>query len=405
MQTIPNGSVTSPQGFLAGAAYAGLKTAAEGQRDVGILFSEAPCCIAGVFTTNKFRAPPVHWCQERVAQGQAQAVVVNSGNANAGTGVGTGQQGYRNTAQMAALAADVLGLTARDVLVASTGVIGVPLPMHKLHEGIKSIHLSRESGHEFVRAIITTDTFPKEIAVAVSLAGGRGVIGGAAKGAGMIHPNMATMLSFVTTDLAVEPGFLQRALRTAADLSFNMITVDGDTSTNDTLLVMANGQAGNEPVREGTPDAAAFQEALNYVCIYLAKCVARDGEGATKLIEVRVQGAASERDARLAARTVAGSMLVKAAVYGNDPNWGRIAMAAGRSGAELEQEKVDIFIGDVCLMRDGQPQDYDPEAARLAISQQEVLLKLDLHLGSGKATAWGCDLTQEYVRLNAEYTT
>ncbi len=399
---IPNGSVTSPQGFEAGAAYAGIKTAMEGQRDIGILFSERSCVIAGAFTTNKFRAAPVHWCQERVHAGrQAQAVVVNSGNANAGTG----DEGYRNAAQMAAVVADKLGLTAHDVLVASTGVIGVQLPMQKIHEGISAVTLSKEHGHQFARAIMTTDTVPKEIAVEVALSGGRGVIGGACKGAAMIHPNMATMLAFIATDIAVEPGFLREALSAAVADSFNMIDVDGDTSTNDTVLALANGMLGNPPVGAGSPDAAAFQEALGHVGRHLAKSIVRDAEGATKLIEVQVQGAASGEDARLAARTVSSSILLKAAVYGNDPNWGRIAAAAGRSGAAIDLDKVDIFLSHVCLMRGGQPQDFDPEAARIAIGQKEVIITMDLHLGNGRATAWGCDLTQEYVRLNAEYTT
>ena len=400
---IPSGSVTSPQGFEAGAAYAGVKTAMEGQRDIGILFSERPCVIAGAFTTNKFRAAPVHWCQERVHAGRtAQAVVVNSGNANAGTG----DEGYRNAAQMAAVGADKLGLTTHDVLVASTGVIGVQLPMQKIHEGIAAITLSKASGHEFARAIMTTDTVSKEIAVEVALSGGRGVIGGACKGAAMIHPNMATMLAFISTDIAVEPEFLREALSAAVADSFNMIDVDGDTSTNDTVLALANGMAGNSPLRRaGSPDADTFLEALGHVCRHLAKCIVRDAEGATKLIEVQVQGAAGGEDARLAARTVSSSILLKAAVYGNDPNWGRIAAAAGRSGAAIDLEKVDIFLSHVCLMRGGQPQDFDHEAARIAIGQKEVVITMDLHLGTGRATAWGCDLTQEYVRLNAEYTT
>ena len=401
MHIIPAGSITTPQGFTAGAAYAGLKTAAEGQRDVGVLRSERPCTVAGVFTQNKFRAAPVQWCQERLKSGRAQALVVNSGGANAATG----DRGFRDAAQTAALVAERLGLDGRDVLVASTGVIGVPLPMEKLRGGIQEISLSQGGGHEFARAMMTTDTFPKEVAVEVALLQGKGSIAGAAKGAGMIHPNMATLLSFLTTDIAVEPSFLQRALQEAADLSFNMITVDGDTSTNDTLLLLANGVAGNPQVRENGPDTTALQHALNEVCIHLAKCIARDGEGATKLIEIQVRGAATTEDARVMARTVAGSPLVKAAVYGNDPNWGRILMAAGRSGADVAPGKVDVYLGDVCVMRGGQPQDADQEAARGAISQAEVTIGLHLHLGQAEAVAWGCDLTEEYVRINAEYTT
>ncbi|MEK7215378.1 MAG: bifunctional glutamate N-acetyltransferase/amino-acid acetyltransferase ArgJ, partial [Chloroflexota bacterium] len=378
-----------------------IKTAGEGQRDVGLLVSERPCVVAGVFTQNKFRAAPVHWCQERVASRRAQAIVVNSGNANAGTG----DQGYQDTAQMAVVAAEHLGLDRHDVLVASTGVIGVPMPMEKVRQGIVSVHPTREGASQFVRAMMTTDTFPKTIAAPVTLRNGRGVIGGAAKGAGMIHPNMATLLSFITTDLAVEPHLLQQALKAAADASFNMITIDGDTSTNDTLLLLANGAAGAPEIREGTPDAHTFQESLNALCIHLAKMVARDGEGATKLIEVRAEGAQTLADARAAARTVAASSLFKAAVYGRDPNWGRILSAAGRSGAELDPARADVFVGDICLMRSGQPQPFDRAAARAAMSGDEVDFRIDLNLGQFQATAWGCDLTEEYVRFNAEYTT
>ena len=401
MQPLPEGTLTSPKGFLAGAAYAGLKTASDGQRDVGLLFSETPCAVAGVFTQNKFRAAPVHWCQAVVQRSNAQALVVNSGNANAGTG----EQGHRDAAQMAVLAAEHLGLDRHEVLVASTGVIGVTMPMEKIHQGITAAHPSKDGGHEFMQAMMTTDTFPKTIAYPVRLSEGQGVIGGAAKGAGMIHPNMATLLAFVTTDLAVEPNFLRMALQEAADRSFNMITIDGDTSTNDTLLLLANGAAGNAPIIAGGPDAHAFQEALDETCTYLAKQVARDGEGATTLMEVQVQGAVSLTDARLVARTVAGSSLVKSAVYGNDPNWGRILAAAGRSGAELAQEKVDVFIGDTCLMREGQPQPFDRKGASALLKQPEVVIQLHLHLGQAQAAGWGCDLTEEYVRFNAEYTT
>ncbi len=401
MQTIPDGSITSPQGFLAGAAYAAIKTAGEGQRDVGLLFSDRPCAVAGVFTQNKFRAAPVHWCQERVATRRAQALVINSGNANAGTG----EQGYQDTAQMAVVAAEHLGLDRHDILVASTGVIGVPLPMEKVRRGITEAHPTRDGGGQFVRAMMTTDTFPKTMAIAVSLRDGQGLIGGAAKGAGMIHPNMATLLSFITTDLSVEPHFLQLALKEAADVSFNMISIDGDTSTNDTLLLFANGAAGNPEIREGTPDAHTFQDALNHVCIQLAKMVASDGEGATKLMEVRAEGAQTLSDARLVARTIASSSLFKAAFYGNDPNWGRMLAAAGRSGAELDPDKTDVFVGGICLMRAGQPQAFDHAAASRVMRAKAVSFRVDLNIGRCHATAWGCDLTEEYVRVNAEYTT
>lgn len=402
MNIIPDGGVTTPRAFLAGSAYADIKGNNAGKPDVALLFSELPCVAAGVFTQNKFSAAPVHWSREVAARGRAQAVVVNSGNANAGTG----DQGHRDAAQMAALAAEHLGIDRHEVLVASTGVIGVPLPMERMRTGINSITPSAEGGLDFAVAIMTTDTVPKYGAAEVHLPSGiRGHLGGACKGVGMIHPDMATLLAFVTTDFAVEPGFLRAALKAAADCSFNMVTVDGDTSTNDTLLILANGAAGNVPITAGSREAATFQEALDDLCVYLAKKVARDGEGATKLIEVEVRGAASLADARVAARTIASSPLVKTAVYGNDPNWGRLLAAAGRSGADLDPTRVDVHIGEVCLMRQGQPQPYDHAAAVAAMQQECVALRLHLHLGEAHATAWGCDLTEEYVRINAEYTT
>ena len=401
MNQLPNGTITSPQGFRAGATYAGIQLPNPGQLDLGAVYSEEPAAVAGVFTTNKFRAPSVLWCQERVYEGRARAYIVNSGNANAGTGT----QGMDATIQTAAWGGEKLGLPADNVLVCSTGVIGVQLPIDLIEKGIRALQLQEHGGHDFARAIMTTDTFPKEVAASVPFTNGMGIIGGVAKGSGMIHPNMATLLSFLTTDLAVEPRFLTASLRKAADCSFNMITVDGDNSTNDSLLILANGMAGNDAIGTSSPLAEPFQDALDEVCIYLAKCVARDGEGATKLIEVQVEGATALSDARLIARTVAGSMLVKSAVYGNDPNWGRVLAAAGRSGAPLDQEKVDVFLGSVCLMRNGQPQPFEHEEAQRVISQKDVVFRLDLHLGSAQATGWGCDLTEGYVHINAHYTT
>lgn len=398
---IKDGTVLSPRGFTAGVAYAGLKTPGEGQRDVGLLASNRPCAVAGVFTKSRFAAAPVRWCREVVGRGTARSVVVNSGNANAATG----EEGYRDAGRMAELAGAALGVRAAEVLVCSTGVIGVRLPMDKISAGIETASQARapvpHAGHEFARAITTTDTFPKEAAVEVL----GGTIGGAAKGAGMIHPDMATLLAFVTTDLAVEQALLQAALRRAADRSFNMVTVDTDTSTNDTLLLLANGAAGNEPIKGETQEAQAFQDALEELCIYLAKCVARDGEGATKLIEVTVKGAVSLEDARIAARTVAASPLLKSAVYGSDPNLGRVLMAIGRSGAELDQLRTDVHLGDICFMKAGKPQTFDRDAARKVMDGKEVGITVDLHMGGAEAVAWGCDLTEEYVRFNALYTT
>jgi len=327
------------------------------------------------------------------------AVVVNSGCANACTG----EQGLADAAEMAGLAAGVIGVSPEDVLVASTGVIGQLLPMERLRAGMRQITLSRDGGQALARAIMTTDTVPKEAAVKSDEGGF--TIGGVAKGAGMIHPDLATFLCFLTTDASVEADFLKFALRRAADVSFNMVSIDGDTSTNDAVLLMANGMVGNEPISQGSRQAEVFQQALNQLCVYLAKSMARDGEGATKLIEVTVGGAPSVAAARLAARTVVSSPLVKAAIYGNDPNWGRIVAAVGRSGVEVVEEKIDLYLGDICLVRAGCPLPFDREEAVRLLNGSEVSILLNLNLGSATATAWGCDLTEEYVTINSHYTT
>jgi glutamate N-acetyltransferase/amino-acid N-acetyltransferase len=284
--------------------------------------------------------------------------------------------------------------------------------MDKVKAGVAQIKVSAQGGHDIARAIITTDTHPKEIAVRCLLTGGRGkspatwiTLGGMAKGAGMIHPQMATMLAFVTTDAAVEPGFLRSALRKAADRTFNMISIDGDMSTNDTLLVLANDLAGNEPIRQGTAAATRFQDALDMVCLHLAKAIAGDGEGATRLVEVTVRGAVSLDDARRAARTIVSSNLTKCAVHGADPNWGRIAAAAGRSGALMDQARLDVAVGDIMLMRNGTPLPYDAKAASATLATDSVSITVDLHLGLAEATAWGCDMSEEYVTFNSDYTT
>ncbi|OGO05395.1 MAG: bifunctional ornithine acetyltransferase/N-acetylglutamate synthase [Chloroflexi bacterium RBG_13_54_9] len=400
-KSIPNGTITSPLGFLAGAAYAGLKTAGDGVLDLGILYSEVSCTAAGIFTTNKVKAAPVLLSQKHLERQKAQAVVVNSGCANACTG----EEGLEDAAQMACLTADKLRALPDDVLVGSTGVIGVRLPMEKIRLGLEQIALSHNGGHELARAIVTTDTFTKEIALRMEISGKEITIGGVAKGAGMIHPNMATLLCFLTSDAVVDASCLHMALQRAVDVSFNMISIDGDTSTNDTAIILANGVAGNEAIREGTPEAQVFQAGLQEVCTYLAKCIARDGEGATRLIEVTVEGAQSPADARIAARTVAGSTLLKAAVHGSDPNWGRIVAAVGRSGAEVVASKLDIFLDSLCLMKAGRPQPFDTEEAQALLSKKEVPIKVNLNLGKGEATAWGCDLSEEYVTLNSAYTT
>ncbi|MDP2930973.1 MAG: bifunctional glutamate N-acetyltransferase/amino-acid acetyltransferase ArgJ [Chloroflexota bacterium] len=401
IESIPAGTITSPAGFRAGAVYAGIKKKAENALDLAILHSTKPCVAAGVFTTNRIKAAPVVLSQERLRSGKAAAVVANSGCANACTG----EPGFKDAEEMARLAAERLGVPPELVVVASTGVIGQRLPMPLIRAGIKEITLTGDGGHKFTRAIMTTDTVPKEIAVSATVGDTRFTIGGVAKGAGMIHPNMATMLSFLTTDAAIELDFLKSALKKAAALSFNMVSVDGDTSTNDTLLIMANGLAGNRPIRHRSALAGIFQQVLNQVCTYLAKAVARDGEGATRLIEVTITGALTAAQARQAARTVVTSPLVKSAVHGNDPNWGRIVAAVGRSGIPVVEDKLDVYIGDICLLKAGQPLDFDEAEVIRTLKSPEVPVKVELNLGKGAATAWGCDLSEEYVTINSQYTT
>ena len=398
---IASGTVTSPQGFHAGATYAGIKERADDVLDLGILFSEAPCVAAALFTTNRIKAAPLVLCQQRLATGRARALVANSGCANAFTG----EEGLADAAEMADLAAKNIGVSPENVLVASTGVIGQPLPMELIRAGIGQIALTRDGGHELARAIMTTDTLAKEAAVVVTAGEGGFIIGGVAKGSGMIHPELATLLCFLTTDAAVDIDLLKLALRRAADVSFNMVSIDGDTSPNDMVLVMANGRAGNKVISADSQEANAFQQGLDQVCIYLAKAVAGDGEGASKLIEVTVSGAISVAEARLAARTVVSSPLVKAAVHGSDPNWGRIIAAVGRSGAEVVESKLDLYLGDICLVRGGKSLPFSKPSAVELLSRGEVPIGLQLNLGTAEATAWGCDLSEEYVTINSQYTT
>ena len=399
---VTSGTVTTPKGFLAGATYAGLKKKAGGVLDLAILSAKVPCAGAALFTTNRIKAAPVVLSRQRLQSGKVSAIVVNSGYANACVG----EVGLGDAAEMANLAARNLGVSPEAVLVASTGVIGKRLPMGLIKTGIKRIKVSRGGGHKLARAIMTTDTIPKEAAVAVSANGGEFVIGGTVKGSGMLHPNLATFLCFLTTDAAAGPDFLKHALRRAADVSFNMVSIDGDTSTNDMALIMADGMAdGERTISPGSRQAEVFQAALNQLCIHLAKSIARDGEGASRLIEVNVSGASSFADAGLVARTIAGSPLVKTAVHGNDPNWGRIIAAAGRSGVEVMESRIDLSIGGICLVKAGCPVSFNEADVVRVLGGSEVAINLELNLGTAKATAWGCDLSGEYVAINSEYTT
>ena len=402
IEFVDGGTITTPQGFMAGATYAGLKTFAEDKLDLGILFSETPCNTAGVFTTSTVVSPGVTVDKERLAQGiPLRGLIVNAGIAN----TCVGEQGYIDAVEMTGLAAAKTGVRPEEVLVCSTGVIGVELPMALIRDGVEQIELRGAGGNDMARAIMTTDTRPKEVAVSFEIDEHLVRLGGIAKGSGMIHPNMATMLSFLTTDAAVEPGFLQRALSQVADETYNMLTVDGDSSTNDTVLIMANGAAHNHEITEGTLAAEAFMEALSQVCTYLTRELARDGEGASHLIVVEVAGAADTADARAAAKTIASSSLVKSAVYGTDPNWGRVLAALGRSGAAADEARIDLFVNGVCIMEAGKPIPFHRDAVVALMKRPEVTFRLQLNLGEGDATAWGCDLTEEYVIINSAYTT
>jgi glutamate N-acetyltransferase/amino-acid N-acetyltransferase len=404
-------AVTFPRGWQAGSAACGIKafTAGasampSGQRDdLAVIFSERPCDAAGVFTTNKVKSATIVIDQLHLRQNRVQAVVVNSGNANACTGA----QGYKDALLMAKLTADRLDLDPPQVIISSTGVIGRFLPMDAVKKGIAEAcaGIDEEGGNAAARAIMTTDTVPKEASAQVEIGGVAVRVGGMCKGSGMIHPNMATMLAYVTTDAAVEPGFLAAIVKRVADNSFNQVTVDGDSSTNDSFLVLANGAAANPPIRLETPEAEQLEAALLAVARDLARQIARDGEGATRLITVSVTGGATFEDARLAARSVASSSLVKSAVHGGDPNWGRIVCALGYSGADLAIDRLDLSIAGLTVFTRGAGQPVDLDAVRSAFEQPEIMIHAELGLGDASAEAWGCDLSEEYVRINADYTT
>lgn len=394
--------MTTPQGFSAAGVAA--KVRKNGRRDVAVLYSATPATAAAVYTQNQVKAAPVLVTQEHLALGhQIRAIVVNSGIANACTG----EQGLQDAKAMAELTGGALGIPTEHVAVASTGLIGEYLPMDRIALGIKKAAsaLSPEGGRDAAEAILTTDTIAKELAVKFTLSGKEVVIGGMAKGSGMIHPNMATMLAFITTDANIEQQALAHALHWAADRSFNMITVDGDTSTNDMAVVLANGQAGNPSLSERDAEFVLFREALALVCTALAKMIARDGEGATKFLEVQIKGAACEDDARRIARAVAGSNLVKTAISGEDPNWGRILSAAGASGISFDPNRADVYLGDLQVAVHGQGIPFDEERAGSILQEHDILITVDLHQGEAVGKAWGCDLSYEYVRINADYRT
>jgi len=404
-------AVTFARGFRAGTAACGIKAFTAGasaiptdQRDdLCVIHSARPCDTGGVFTTNKVKSASVVIDQLHLQRNRVQALTINSGNANACTGA----QGFKDALLMAKLSADRLDLDPDQVLVSSTGVIGRYLPMAAVKSGIAQAceSLSAESGDAAARAIMTTDTKPKTARVEVELGGVPVRIGGMCKGSGMIHPNMATMLAYITTDAAVEAGLMSRLVGAVANRSFNLVSIDGDSSTNDSFLILANGAAGNEPIRAGTAEAEQLEAGLTQVAKELSRAIARDGEGATRLITVKVQDAASDSDARLAARAVASSSLVKTAVHGGDPNWGRIVCALGYSGAELALDRLHLSVGGLVVFERGSGVDVDLAAVRRAFEQPEIEIVATLGLAEGSAEAWGCDLSEEYVRINADYTT
>lgn len=401
---LERGGLTSPRGYKAAGVSAGIKNGNKEKKDVAVVVSEVPAAAAGVYTTSAVQAAPLTVTKASVSKkGLLQAVVVNSGNANACTG----DQGQTDAKQMQVLTAESLNIDPELVGVASTGVIGVLLPMERVASGIREAcgKVSIAGGVDFAEAIMTTDLIDKQIAVRIEIDGRPVTIGGTAKGSGMIHPNMATMLGFITTDATVEPIALQDALKEVTNRTFNRITVDGDTSTNDMVVVLANGMAENSPLNTAHEGWSNFLQALEYVALHLAKAIARDGEGATRLIVAEVNGAQSEQDAEKVAKTIVGSSLVKTAVFGADANWGRLMMATGRSGAAIDANRVDIWIGDIQVAANGMGLAFDETAAAEELRKDPVVFKVNLNLGEANATAYGCDLTYEYVKINGSYRT
>ena len=403
---ILDGGVTAAKGFQAAGIYAGIKKG--NKKDMAMVYSQVPCAVAGTFTSNVVKAAPVKWDRDIVyGEGVAQAVVVNSGVANACTGT----EGLGYCRETAAAAAELFGISEKEVLVASTGVIGKQLPIDVLKEGVKTLvpmlSDTREAATAAAEAIMTTDTVKKEVAVSIEIAGKTVTVGGMCKGSGMIHPNMCTMLGFITTDAAISKELLLKALKADVQDTYNMISVDGDTSTNDTVLVLANGMAENPVITEENEDYAVFCQALHYVNRELAKKMAADGEGATALFEMKIVGAKSKEQAKVLAKSVVCSSLTKAAIYGHDANWGRILCAMGYSGAQFDPEKVDLYFesaaGKLKIIEDGVATDYSEEKATEILSEKEVTAIADIKLGEYSASAWGCDLTYDYVKINADY--
>lgn len=394
---IIEGTIASPIGFYADGKHCGLK---KKRKDIGVIYSEVPAQAAAVFTTNKIEAAPVTLTKQAVKDGVLQAVIVNSGNANACTG----KKGLEDAIEMQQITAKKFSIKTNDVAVASTGIIGQPMEMDIIEKGID---LLEKEGNRFGfhEAILTTDTGTKELTIQAELAGKKVTMSGVCKGSGMIHPNMATMLAFITTDAAISHHLLQELLKEKTDKTFNQITIDGDTSTNDMVIVMANGAAGNPIIEKGTEAYDLFSEMLHLMMETLAKLIAKDGEGATKLIEVNVLNAQNALDARMIAKKVVGSSLVKTAIFGKDPNWGRIICAVGYSDVEINPNTIDILLGAIPVLVESQPQLFDSVAMEKVLAENEIKIMINLKQGVASGTAWGCDLSYKYVEINALYHT
>ena len=403
VEIIATGCIVAPKGFKAGATYCGIKTIKD-SLDLGIIFSEHPSTGAALFTTNQIYAAPVKLSRKVAQKGHIRAFVINSGNANACTG----EQGYKDAEEMARIAARCLKISEDEIIVASTGIIGRGLPMGKIAAGIKAAATSLGNtpthGNNVARAIMTTDTKQKDIAVRLKINNKDVIVGGITKGAGMIAPNLATMLCFLTTDVSISTLLLNECLRNAVESSFNRITIDGHMSTNDTIAIIANGASGVNITSKG-PELQVFQEGLNYVTSYLAKAIVKDGEGATKFIQIDVVGARSRSDATKIARSVADSPLVKTAINGCDPNWGRIVSAAGYAGVELDESKTNLYINDILIFAKGMPTQCDLNKLGTSMKGSDITIRLELGLGNCSDTVWTCDLSHEYVTINAEYHT
>ena len=403
VEIIATGCIVAPKGFKAGATYCGIKTIKD-SLDLGIIFSEFPATGAALFTTNQIYAAPVKLSRKVAQKGYIRAFVINSGNANACTG----EQGYKDAEEMARIAARCLKISEDEIIVASTGIIGRGLPMGKIAAGIKAAATSLGNtpthGNNVARAIMTTDTKQKDIAVRLKINNKDVIVGGITKGAGMIAPNLATMLCFLTTDVSISTLLLNECLRNAVEYSFNRITIDGHMSTNDTIAIIANGASGVNITSKG-PELQLFQEGLNYVTSYLAKAIVKDGEGATKFIQIDVVGARSRSDATKIARSVADSPLVKTAINGCDPNWGRIVSAAGYAGVELDESKTNLYINDILIFAKGMPTQCDLNKLGTSMKGSDITIRLELGLGNCSDTVWTCDLSHEYITINAEYHT